>query len=43
MTTDFRYSKVIVKSDSVITQLPIPSCLRINLAKTIILNISANG
>lgn len=42
MLTHFRYSKVIRKSDSGIVQLPIPLCVTIDLAKTIVLNISAN-
>lgn len=40
--TNFRYSKVIRKSDSGIVQLSIPLCVTIDLAKTVVLNISAN-
>lgn len=42
MNTDYRYSKVIHKSGSDVTQLPIPLCVSISLAKTIVLNTSAN-
>lgn len=42
LLTHCRYSKVIQKSDSGIVQLPIPLCVSIDLAKTVILNISAN-
>ncbi|CAI6348863.1 unnamed protein product [Macrosiphum euphorbiae] len=38
-----KYSKVIRKSDSGIVQLSIPLCVTIDLAKTVVLNISANS
>lgn len=37
-----KYSKVIRKSGSDVTQLPIPKCVSISVAKTVVLNISAN-
>lgn len=42
INTDYRYSKVISKSGSDVTQLPIPLCISINVAKTVVLNTSAN-
>lgn len=41
IVTVYRFSKVITKHNSGIQQLPIPSCIKIDLAKTVVLNITA--